>query len=275
MNNQELFLYWVKERLQIYYSKESNESKPWTKDTILQQYKFCNVHREHDTVTKWIKYNWRDKYPDSPYMPFAMVVARTINWPETLASLEFPYGNIYRWMGDARERMKVRRENKQKVWTGAYLVSTNGHQMDKIDYIIDKVWLPFYNGLRYPKHEEPLQSYWRYLREFDGLGSFMAAQVVCDLKYTKALKNAPDWWRWAALGPGSTRGINRYLGKDIKTPLSQEKGLEVINQAQGSIQYNLGLNLHAQDVQNCFCEYDKYVRVLNNEGRPRSTYPGV
>ena len=57
--------------------------------------------------------------------------------------------------------------------------------------------------------------------------------------------------------------------------LSQEKGLEVINQAQGSIQYNLGLNLHAQDVQNCFCEYDKYVRVLNNEGRPRSTYPGV
>ena len=64
MNNQELFLYWVKERLQIYYSKESNEPKPWTKDTILQQYKFCNVHREHDTVTKWIKYNWRDKYPD-------------------------------------------------------------------------------------------------------------------------------------------------------------------------------------------------------------------
>jgi hypothetical protein len=241
----------------------------------LQNYRFCNVHREHDTVTKWIKYNWRDKYPDNAWMALAMVVARTVNWPDTLEVIEFPYGNIPRWCHDAKERMKARRENGEKVWTGAYLVSTNGNAMDKIDYIVDKVWMPFYLNYRSPKKEESLQSYWKYLTQFDGLGSFMAAQVVCDLKYTKALKDAPDWWRWAALGPGSARGINRYLDRPLKSPLNQDEGLAVINKVQGRIQFELGEQIHAQDVQNCFCEYDKYLRVMNGEGRPRNTYKGV
>ena len=275
MNNQETFVYWVKERLNIFYNRQAGDPKPWTQDTILQGYRFCNVHREHDTVTKWIKNNWRDKYPDSAWMPLAMVVARTVNWPETLAEIGFPTGNIPLWMEDARAKMKARRAKGDKVWTGAYLVSTNGNPMDKIDYIIDKVWLPFYINTLYPRKEESLQNYWNFLRTFDGLGSFMAAQIVCDLKYTKALKDAPDWWRWAALGPGSIRGINRYLDRPVNSPLKQDEGLSVINKAQGVIQLELGVQLHAQDVQNCFCEYDKYLRVKNGEGRPRSTYKGV
>lgn len=275
MNNQELFIYWVKERLNIYYNKIDEEPKPWTKDHILQKYKFCNVHREHDTVTKWIKNNWRDKYPESAWMPLAMVVARTVNWPDTLAEIEFPYGNIPRWLEDARYRMKARRDRKDKVWTGAYLVSTNGNQMDKIDYMVDKVWLPVYIGHRYPNKEETLNSYWNYLNQFDGLGSFMAAQIVCDLKYTKALKDAPDWWRWCAKGPGSIRGVNRYLGRLPTAKLSNDEFMDTIHKQQGRILFELGVQLHAQDVQNCNCEFDKYMRVLNNEGRPRSTYPGA
>ena len=34
-------------------------------------------------------------------------------------------------------------------------------------------------------------------------------------------------------------------------------------------------SLHAQDLQNCLCEFDKYERVRLGEGRPKSTYPGV
>jgi hypothetical protein len=33
--------------------------------------------------------------------------------------------------------------------------------------------------------------------------------------------------------------------------------------------------IHAQDLQNCLCEFDKYERVRLGEGRPRSNYPGV
>ena len=32
--------------------------------------------------------------------------------------------------------------------------------------------------------------------------------------------------------------------------------------------------LHAQDLQNCLCEFDKYERTRLGEGRPRSRYQG-
>jgi hypothetical protein len=32
--------------------------------------------------------------------------------------------------------------------------------------------------------------------------------------------------------------------------------------------------IHAQDLQNCLCEFDKYERVRLGEGRPRSKYQG-
>jgi hypothetical protein len=33
--------------------------------------------------------------------------------------------------------------------------------------------------------------------------------------------------------------------------------------------------LHAQDLQNCLCEFDKYERVRLGEGRPKAKYNGV
>jgi hypothetical protein len=47
------------------------------------------------------------------------------------------------------------------------------------------------------------------LIKFDGLGSFIAAQVIADLKYIEPFKFAIDWWTFAASGPGSRRGLNR------------------------------------------------------------------
>jgi hypothetical protein len=33
--------------------------------------------------------------------------------------------------------------------------------------------------------------------------------------------------------------------------------------------------LHAQDLQNCLCEFDKYERVRLGEGRPKQRYEGA
>ena len=33
--------------------------------------------------------------------------------------------------------------------------------------------------------------------------------------------------------------------------------------------------IHAQALQNCLCEFDKYERVRLGEGRPRNNYPGI
>lgn len=275
---QSWLFHWITEREKCREGNEAQLPKPWSSDPILQNYRFCNVRREDDKVTKWIKDNWRDKYPNHPNMVLAMVVARTVNWPDTLNDIKFPNwprGSCRTWFEDARTAMKIRRTVGRKVWTGAYLVSTNGHSMDKVDYIIDRVWLPIYERCRNPHLGESLGSYHLELTKYDGMGSFMAAQVIADLKHTSFLNTAPDWHTWSAVGPGSRRGINRYQGHKLEAAISTTTYYQAIVGLQYAIRQNTGLDLHAQDVQNCMCEYDKYCRVKLNEGYPRSLYNGT
>ena len=79
------------ERHNIFIKKEiNNEPYPWSTDPILTEYSFCNVYRELDKVTIWIRENWREPYADHRNLPFAMAVARQINWPDTLEEIGFP-----------------------------------------------------------------------------------------------------------------------------------------------------------------------------------------
>lgn len=286
--NQELFFYWVEERESIRRKKEAGLPKPWTDNQILQRYKFCNVQREHDRVTVWIKDNWRDPCRGHPNMWFAMIVARLFNWPETLDAIGFPLSDFDKLKETWREVLKRRRDAGHKVFTGAYLVSTNGVSMDKIDYILDRVLTPIWERGVSPKdlwntaggledtESLTLRDYWTHLTTFDGLGSFMAGQVIADLKYIDpVLENASDWMTFAPLGPGSIRGLNRFAGRDPNKPLKQEQGLLEIQEAQKLIEECLGIKLPAHDVQNCFCEYYKYAKIHYGEGRTRSMYPGV
>ena len=84
------FYNYINERHAIYLKRSIGEPFPWTDDEILQTYSFCNVYRELDKVTVWIRENWKEPYADHPNLPFAMAVARQINWPDTLQEIGFP-----------------------------------------------------------------------------------------------------------------------------------------------------------------------------------------
>jgi hypothetical protein len=273
---QQDFYQWIIDREDARIGKELGLKKPWTLSPIIQQYKFTNVRREDDRVTKWIKDNWRDPYEGHPNMWFAMCVARLFNWPDTLNEITFPYtlDGFKEWSEKARVNLKAIRDNGGKVFTGAYLVSTNGVSMDKIDYIFDVVLKPLWEQGSAPVKGETLATYHKFLTQFNGLGSFMAGQVVADLKYTPVLADATDWWDFAPLGPGSIRGLNRYFGRKTTAPLKQAQGLKEMKQVQQEIENRLGMKLDIHDVQNCMCETDKNQRVKLNEGRPRSLYNG-
>lgn len=280
--NQELFFYWIKERESIRKKKEAGLPKPWTDDKILQSYKFCNVQREDDRVTVWIKNHWRDPNRGHPNMWFAMVVARLFNWPDTLHAIGYPLSDFTDIKETWRSLLKRRRDElKLKIFTGAYLVSTNGVAMDKVDYILDRVLTPIWERGCSPQHlgesagDWNLEDYWRFLTQFDGLGSFMAGQVVADLKYVDpVLEKATDWSSFAPLGPGSIRGLNRFFGRAKEKPLKQEQGLRELNEIRHRLIEEHGIDLPVHDVQNCCCETDKYIRLLRGEGKVRSCYKG-
>jgi hypothetical protein len=202
-----------------------------------------------------------------------MVLSRLLNEPPTLAFMS-DYREFWEeWLpGVLGDRLKAWRDKGNRVFNPAYIVTTCGKKMDKVDYILQVAG--DVNKLRRPQFGDSLQSYWYCLTTVDGLGAgFLAAQVIADLKYTPLLRSALDWEDWCVPGPGSIRGLNRLLGNgpDAKGWNGQEFRSHV-QQIQKYVVNNLKMHLHAQDLQNCLCEFDKYMRAKGG-GRPKQNYP--
>ena len=53
LNSYGAYLYFVAERELVRHRKESGTPGPWTDDPVLQQYRFTNVRRRDDRMTKW------------------------------------------------------------------------------------------------------------------------------------------------------------------------------------------------------------------------------
>ncbi len=129
-----------------------------------------------------------------------------------------------------------------------------------------------------PRPGDTLNSSHMTLGQLFGLGSFMAGQVVADLRYVEPLRSASDWETFACSGPGSRRGLNRALGRLVQSPWTEEEWrleaerLRVWFNGEWIDRFGLE-RLHGQDLQNALCEWDKYERVRLGEGRPRARFP--
>ncbi|QIG74929.1 hypothetical protein EVC26_008 [Rhizobium phage RHph_I72] len=273
-------------------------------DPILQQYRFCNVFRELDRVTAWIRFNIRRKWADHPNLWIMLAIARTINWPDTLQFLidsQYAWPDNQDWKPEYLTRaLEYYAKQGNKVYTGAYMIRAESdpkkewYSWSKHRYIaeivIGRLWedrTEFQEYLERPPEVDSLTGVtptlhgaWSMFQQprYIGWGPFMAYQVVVDMRWTRYLENAPDINRWAALGPGSRRGLNRLAGRPVDYPLKQEDGLEEMRalwaeQDRRRAPWVPPIDL--SDIQNALCETDKYLRVKNGEGKPRALYhPG-
>ena len=270
MDNIERFFDYINERHSIYLKRQKRDPFPWTEDEILQTFSFCNVFRELDTVTIWIRQNWRELYADHPNLPFAMSMARQINWPDTLEELGFPE----HWNPERiKAIMQGRMDRGEKVYTGAYML-TGTLGGTKVEQTIDKILTPLYENPP-PIHHNSLQNTWAEYLPYAGFSGFMAYEVVTDLRHTKHLENAEDIMTWANAGPGAKRGLNRIHNRELKKTIKPDQLLNEMSELL-DISY-LYLKkyvpiLEMREIEHCLCEFDKYERTRLFEGRPRSKY---
>lgn len=271
------FLYWITERESVRKKKEAGEPKPWSSDPIFQKVYFCNVRREDDRVTRWIRENWSPDAIGWEDYEYGMVLARFLNWPYTLGDLV--YDRHILTPPEIEEVLEATARKGRKVWGNAYVVTTHGLPMGKAQYLCRRVLPAAYEALgagrwqgAYPYRPPVLAARHDDLRKLEGMGSFMSAQVLADLKNTKGhpLYEASDWWTWAAPGPGSMRGLAWLYDKRI--PESQF--MHHITMTREFVQCTLKIEISAQDIQNCLCEFDKYMRVKSKTGRSKRYYPG-
>src|SRR5712664_3381391 len=88
-------LHWVRDRESVRVRKEAGQPFPWTDDPIIAKYRFCNVRREDDRVTIWIRENIRKRFAGHRHLWFMLCAARQINWPPTLSALIDDYTNAW------------------------------------------------------------------------------------------------------------------------------------------------------------------------------------
>jgi hypothetical protein len=271
MTMSEQMAYWITEREAMRMRKESGR-KPewkhgWSDDPYMGKVRYCNVHREDDKVTRWLADNWRGEWN----APWQIVLARMVNYIPTLGALSDHWA-FHDDVSIARAtwRMKNLRSEGKKVWTSAYTISTCGQTIDKIDYVmgvvrsVEQAWQT--------PNVNTLAQWHSQLTTFKGLGSFLAAQVVADLKNTPhhLLTRAPDWRAWSAPGPGSLKGLSEYFQRNV-TPATYQTHIaacwaEVKPLLPPELQ-----DQHMQDFQNCLCEFSKFMRVRKG-GHVRNKY---
>lgn len=296
----------MRERHNIYLKRRAGWAGPWTDDPILLAGRFCNIFRELDTVTIWIRENIRERFADHPHLWFMLCIARYINWPPTLARLQ----DVGAWPSNPRftpelltSALEAIALEGEKVYTGAYMIRAESdpnkpwYNWSKHRYIAEIVlgrlwedredWCNFLcfpgdetDGACRPRGELTLQKVWEKFQEprYVGWGPFMAYEVVTDLRHTWHLHRAPDIMTWANAGPGAIRGLNRIYGR----PLNQQPRREDTNGEMRLIMEALNSDpllwpaswprLEMRDVEHTLCEFDKYERVRLGEGKMRSKY---
>jgi hypothetical protein len=275
--------HWVREREATRIRKEAGEPQPWTDDPFISKWRFCNVRREDDRGTIWVRKHIREPFDNHPHLWLMLCIARQINWPDTLAEL---IASSDGWPHDERfdplrmaQILDLRKGRGDKVYTGAYTITAPAEKgasknLHIATNVIGAMWKQR-DSFMSVYDMNSIQAMHSWLTTFKGFGTFYAYQSCVDMRFTPILRNASDVRTWAAAGPGSIRGLHRLYGRDYKKALSQQQALTEMRLIYDVVQGATGVEMDFSDVPNILCETDKYMRLMNGEGEPRAKFvPG-
>jgi len=272
--------YWVYEREVIRIQKERGLPAPWTEDPVLRDYRFCNVKRRDDKVSRWLIDNVYSKYLEGDLW-FIAAIARYVNWPPTILRLleervlpEQAEKFDPEKMSDTIKSMAA---DGVKVWGSAYMIYPGRDKgVSKADTIASKFLLPLARDaetIRSAVRKNSVEAVTNCLTGYHGWNTFLSGQVSADLTYFEPFNAASDINTWAPVGPGSTEGLNILFGRPKTSAWKQEEFNKRLQWVKSTLEDNIalkGLTLH--DVQNVMCEMSKYWKAIQSEAKPKRLY---
>lgn len=271
----------ARERYKIMLRRNQGCQRPWTDDPVFGKYRFCNVFREDDRVTKLVKEHVRDPLSKSTRVLTAMVACRFFNREDSIRPL-VEAGVMAQW--DSKRACKILKDMKP-VTGAAYMIKTPTG-LPKLEGVCAVVDMSVKPGLdimtRIIPGQTTLKEVWEQVKMLPFLADFLAYEIVTDLRHTSWLDMAPDIRTWAVPGPGATKGLSWLGHKSFEairygTQQTREAALDAMRRL---LVYSTVPELwprewprwEMREVEHWLCEYAKWVRGTYLHKRLRRRY---
>lgn len=264
------FVGFVESRHEAWENRQGGLPTPWTSDPIVASRKFTNVFRAIDYGSQFLIRELLE-----PDLSPADVLARCFLYRHTnLPSAWRAYreeAGFYPTideLDDLREFWKRYRGEGNQVFSGAYMIypqsSTPG--TDKSDSVIsltqrlfqeeseDNIVLDFYT-------QETQKERFGIFRQNKGVADFMSMQILTDWGYSEQCgEDLED--EFVVGGPGAVKGA-RALDREARTSDVILWARDAVYASPNCPEIHNGRKPSLMDIQNCLCEFSKYVRYAS------------
>lgn len=270
------YFYFIQERMNIFWRKcENSGTGTYTDDPILREYKFTNVYRACDRVSQYliknVIYMDLDKYTPEE-MLLRILVFKIFNRIETWEYIiRHTDITVNSFNVEGLSEILTRRQAYSPIFSNAYMM-TGFHSIYKGINTKHQVWLQmikdkFINGKGLQKilNAISMKDVYNQLREYPLIGNFLAYQYTIDFNYSPYLNFDED--SFVKAGIGAIRGIKKCF---ISFGNDYEDAIYFVHDHFDELQKRYGYSDFRPlpgrkpkliDLQNCFCETDKYLRA--------------
>lgn len=268
------YFYFIQERMNMFWNRCEGKW-PLSKDPILGKYKFTNVYRVCDRVSQYLLKNviYKDiaNYCTKDIL-LRILVFKIFNKPETWEYIINEYGEITISNFDVKQISKLltKRQKIAPIFNNAYMMTGSHSKYNHLKSKHEK-WLTMVKEEIIDGHilddivdAQSLKTIYNKLRGCSFIGDFLAYQYAIDFNYSPYINFSED--SFVKAGIGAIRGIKKcfkYYGscyedaivyvKDNFCELQNRYGFNEFKPLPGHTPTLL-------DLQNCFCETDKYLR---------------
>jgi hypothetical protein len=260
-------------RQRAYFARLSGGRGPWSDDPVIARHRFTNPYRASDRVSQFligsVIYSGSQEPEEVVFRTLLFKFFNRISTWETLVKeLGEPSWTTYSFAAyDAT--LTALQSQGERLYSGAYVIppprlgETAKHRnhlrlLETMmrDRVADRAAAC-----------GSLREGFELLKSYPSVGSFLAYQFVIDINYSEVVSF--DEMDFVAAGPGARDGIRKCFGTAADGIESQLIRWMADNQVQEFDRLGLtfqtlwGRPLQLIDVQNLFCEVDKYARVVH------------
>ena len=271
------YFYFFQERMKIFWRRYEGLESSLTDDPILAKHKFTNVYRAQDRVSQYLIRNVileKEKQFSDVDNLLRIIVFKIFNNINTWEYLEGRLGeiSIKTFNVDLITALLDERIKQVAIFSPAYMM-TGSHAKYNMYARKHEKWLRMVEkelllgkGFERIVEAKSLEEVYNILLQCSFIGEFLAYQYAIDFNYSSVINF--DENSFVKAGIGAIRGIRKCFTDIGKYTFEDcikytQDHFDNYQQRYGYTEFKnlFGREPQLIDLQNCFCETDKYLRV--------------